>query len=112
MAVLAVEELTRTGLQFAAPAAAAGGDQFLPSDRTFVRIANAGGGSITVTIVSTSTLLGLAVADVVVVVGAGAQIHIGPFPAEHFADPTDGLADMTYTGVTSVTVSAVRLSRP
>ncbi len=37
---------------------------------------------------------------------------IGPLPAEHFADPSDGLAAITYSGVTSVTVAAVQVTKP
>jgi hypothetical protein len=34
---------------------------------------------------------------------------IGPFPAHSFADPTDGLADITYSSATSVTVAVFKL---
>jgi hypothetical protein len=55
----------------------------------------------------------IALADVTEAVAAGSEAMIGPFPAQHFAahDGT-GLADVTYSGVTSVTVAAIKLSQP
>jgi hypothetical protein len=114
MATLTVQQVTRSGLRDdnVLVAAAGGGDSFLPGRDTYIRVNNAGGAPITVTVVSTSTLVGLAVADVSVSVTNAQSRLIGPFPPEHFADPTDGLADITYSGVTSVTVGAFNLSQP
>ena len=35
---------------------------------------------------------------------------IGPFPAEAYGSLTDGLADITYSGVTSLTIGAFSLT--
>ncbi len=112
MATLAAQSISRSGLEPVPVAAAGGGDKFTPSDRTFVTVANGSGGDITVTVVSVTTVIGLAVADSVTVVTAGESRDIGPFPHEHFAAASDGLAAITYSGVTSLTVAVKVLSTP
>lgn len=110
MATLTVQEVTRAGVALMTAAAAAGGDKFAPSNLTWLRVVNGGAGAITVTIVTPNTLISdVPIADVSVSVGAGATREIGPFPYEHFANSADGLADITYSGVASVTIGAFRL---
>lgn len=110
MATLTVQEVTRAGTTLTAAAAAGGGDKFLPSDRTWYRVINGGGGAITVTFVTPGSVISdVPVSDVAVSVGAGVTKDIGPFPADLFANPSDGLCDVTYSGVTTVTVAAVKL---
>lgn len=112
MATLTVQEVTRAGAILTYAAAAGGGDKFAPTIDTWLRVINGGGGSITVTVVTPNTLVSdVAIGDVAVSVGAGVTKDIGPFPAELFANPTDGLADVTYSGVTTVTVAAVKLKK-
>lgn len=113
MATLAVQTINRAGLAPTYAAAAGGGDSFLPDPDTFLHIKNASGGSITVTIVTTNTdRLSNPVADNAIAVPAAGERIIGPFPPGEYADPTTGLAAITYSGVTSTTVAAIRLSRP
>lgn len=113
MATLAVQSLKRTGLNPSYAAASAGGDKFAPSRETFLHVKNGGGGSITATITTPREAFpDVAVADVAVAVPAGGERMIGPFPAEHFAAASDGLADISWSGVTSVTVAAVQLIQP
>jgi hypothetical protein len=67
---------------------------------------------ITVTVVTprTDPESGQSIADVSVSVPATTGDRmIGPFPAHSFADPTDGLADITYSSATSVTVAVFKL---
>lgn len=112
MATLTVNSVTRAGVTDTLVAAAGGGDSFLPDREVFIRVVNGGGSPITVTVETKNTSFGHAVADVSVSVTNGESRIIGPFPAEVFADPTDGLADITYSGVTSVTVGAFKLAQP
>ncbi len=112
MATLTVNAVTRSGVSGALVAATGGGDKFAPDSGTYLRVNNGGAGAITVTIVSTSKVVGLDVADPAVSVPAAADRIIGPFPKEHFANSADGLADITYSGVTSVTVGAFQLVQP
>jgi len=113
MATLAVQQLVRSGLNTTYAAATGGGDKFAPSARTFLHCKNAGGGAITLTVVTPNTLIAdVTIADLAVSVPAAGERMIGPFPYEHFANAADGLADITYSGVTSVTLAAVQLSAP
>lgn len=114
MATLTVNSVGRAGFRDdnALVAAAGGGDKFLPSKDTFIRVNNGGGAPITVTVATPGTTYGLAVGDVSVSVTNAQSRLIGPFPAELFANPADGLADITYSGVTSVTVGVFNLAQP
>jgi hypothetical protein len=113
MATLATQSIVRAGLNPALTAAAGGGDKFTPDSNTFLRVDNGSGGALTVTIVTPrNNAIGLAVDDVAVSVPAGGSRLIGPFPAEYFANPADGLASVTYSGVTSLTVGALKVTQP
>ena len=110
MALLATQTISVLGITPAYSAAAGGGDTFTPTDRTYVHIKNAGVGSITATIVTPGEAApNIPIADVAVVVANGAEAIIGPFPAGLFQSASTGLASITYTGVTSVTVGCFRL---
>lgn len=116
MATLTVNQITQAGFRDdnALVAAAGGGDAFVPTKETFVRINNGGGGSITATFATPGTVPAgggstLAIAD-----GGGAVTNaqsriFGPFPAELYADPTTGMCTLTYSGVTTVTVGVFKL---
>lgn len=111
MATLATQNVSRAGVAPSYAAAAGGGDKFTPDHETFLHVKNASAGSLNVTVVTPRTdALGNAVSDNVVAVPAAGERLIGPFPAEHYADPTDGLASITYSGVTSLTVGAFRVA--
>ncbi len=113
MATLATQLITRAGVTPALTAAAGGGDKFTPDRDTFLRIANGGGSPITVTIVTPrADALGNAVADNAISVTNAQERIIGPFPAEYYADPADGLANITYSSPTSVTVGIFKVSQP
>jgi len=111
MATLNTQEIGRGGVTPSYAAATSGGDRFAPGARTFLHVKNGGGSAVTVTVAATEKIDGdLEVADVAVAVPAGTEKMIGPFPPQVF-DAVDGsgLADVTYTGVTSVTVAALGL---
>lgn len=112
MAVLAVQNITRAGVTATMTAAAGGGDSFTAGRRTFLQVVNNGGGSITITFATPGTILGdIPVDDLAVSVGAGVRMMIGPFPPDFFADSA-GLAQVTYSGVTSVLVGVFALQQP
>ena len=108
MATLAVQKIVRTGLELVPVAATGGGDAFPNDGKTFIYVNNASGGDITVTIVSQQTIDGLAVADKAVIVTASDARYIGPWPIPLYND-ANGLVQLTYSGVTSLTVAALRL---
>jgi hypothetical protein len=116
MATLATKQVApgdATMLDIAAlrVAASAGGDKVRPGPNVFLEVNNGGGSPITVTVndpnsrgpVGANAFDG----DLVKSVAAGKLAYIGPLTAERFADPSDGLAAITYSGVTTVTVVAI-----
>lgn len=107
MAVLASQSVTRAGTAPAYAAAAAGGDRFTPGSKTFLHVKNGSAGALTVTIATPRTdAYGNQIADNAISVPAAGERLIGPFPAEAYGSTTDGLADISYSGVTSLTIGA------
>lgn len=114
MALLSTQSITRAGLSATLGAATGGGDTFLADRETMLRVKNTSGASITVTVVTPRTdQVGNAVADNTFTVPATTgDVLAGPFPAEIYNDPTTGVASITYSAATSVTVAAVKLAQP
>lgn len=94
-------------------AASAGGDQFnnlvATTERTFLRVVNGGGSPITVTIASQVLCNQGYTHDLAVSVAASGEEWIGPLSRDRFNDG-NGNVQITYSGVTSVTVQAVRIA--
>lgn len=111
MATLATQKITRAGLVATLAAATSGGDKFTPSNRTYLEVNNGSGATITVTIETPGEAIeDVAITDLAVPVAAGARSRIGPFPGGTFADSTDsGLCQISYSGVTSLTIAAIEL---
>jgi hypothetical protein len=105
MAVLVVQSTSLTGLAPAFVAAGAGGDTFANDGATLLHVKNGGGGSIDVTVDSTQQCSHGFDHNVVVAVPAGGERVIGPFPTRRFGET----ASVSYSGVTTVTVAAVRV---
>ncbi len=111
MALIASQNVTRTGLAPTYAAAGAGGDEFAPSKDALIHVKNGSAGALTVTIITPKqTSYGADIADTVVSVPATGERVIGPFPYEHYADPTDGKGDITYSGVTTLTIAVLGIS--
>jgi len=108
MADLTVQVISLTGIVPSLGAAAAGGDAFLNSGREYFDVKNGGGASINVTVNSVAACNQGADHDVVVAVAAATEKLIGPFPKARFNDAAEKV-QVTYSGVTTVTVAAVRL---
>lgn len=111
MATLSVQIVDRAGdgLTPAFTAAAAGGDDFPNSGREWLVVKNGSGATITVTAVTPQTVSGLAVADEAYAVPAAGERYIGPFPPGTFNNTSTGRVNLTYSGVTSLTVGVFRL---
>lgn len=118
MAQLTINSHAFAGLEPAFVAAAAGGDKFTnPNDeRTYVRVKNGGASPITVTVAPVApnsvkqagaTPGPVSLPNYSVPVPASGDITIGPFPAAY--NDADGNVNLTYSGVTSVTVAAIRI---
>lgn len=108
MATLATQNIVTSGLTPTFAAAAGGGDKCLPGAGTYLHVKNGGGSPVTVTLVTPATVDTLAVGDRAVVVANGGESKIA-LPDTLYRNPTDGLADITYSGVTSVTVGVFRI---
>lgn len=111
MALLNKTQVTQAGVAPATVAAGGGGDEFYPDENTWLEVTNGGGAPINVTVSTPKTHHGKAIADDVVAVPAGATRKLGPYPAEDYANPADGKADVSYSGVTAVTVGCYELAR-
>lgn len=107
MADLAYQQTAVTGLAASFAAASVGGDTVPVSPRGLLLVTNGDASSKTVTVVVPGTKYGQPLADIPIVVAAGTTAVVGPFPAD--LDNGNGLVDVTYSAVTSVTVAAVTL---
>jgi hypothetical protein len=106
MALQTMQDVLTSGAALTYAAAAGGGDTFPYDPNGFIHIKNGGGGAITATVVVPGTLYGQALADIARVINAGADALIKM--AQGMVDPATGLISVTYSGVTSVTVAALR----
>ena len=109
MATLSVENAVITGLEATMNACAGGGDEFVNDGNVIAYIENGSGGDITVTFATPKTVEGLAVADAAVVVTAAEARFVGPFDPAVFNDSA-GKVQVTYSGVTSLTMALVRVN--
>lgn len=112
MAVLSVTSVSPVGAEATYVAAAGGGDTVRTGERTFIHVANDGGGSVTVTVNDTKTKEPAGAAefnpDLEVVVAPGTSKFVGPLPASRFAN-TSGFAEISYSGVSDVTIAALNV---
>lgn len=109
MATLSVQQVVQSGLGPTYAAAAAGGDKVPPGENVWLHVKNTGGGAITVTVDSKTPSNYGTDADLSVSVPAtNGERLIGPVPAQRFAG-TDGLADITYSGVTGLSIGAFKI---
>lgn len=109
MATLSYVQAKTTAVSAAVQAAASGGgDKVAPNDRGMLVFRNGDAASKTVTlVVPGNTKYGIANPDVPYIVPAGATAYIGPLTAD-LGDPADtNLISVTYSAVTSCTISAV-----
>ena len=113
MAALATQSIVRTGVAPAYTAAAGGGDTMECGPSMFLHIKNGGGSPITVTlaVVAGDPGTGLVIADLAVSVTNAQERMIGPVLPQFFANPTTGVCNITYSGVTTVTVGAFHLAQ-
>jgi hypothetical protein len=103
--------LTGDGTLLGAVAAAGGGDSFANNGSEFFYIKNGGGAGITVTFDAPGTCsfnsAANAAHDKACTIGAGEERIIGSFPTGRFND-ANGLVQVTYSAVTSVTVAVLK----
>ena len=117
MALIARQNQVEAGLDLVLTAAAGGGDQVDNADgKTIVIIRNGGGASITATVTAQNTSFGnqlepigqITKTNVARTIAAGGIAILGPFPTAVYNNTSNQIA-LTYSGVTSVVVSPVKL---
>lgn len=113
MAALTTQTVNRVGVAETYGAVAAS-DTFIPGSGVFLRIVNGGGSpdNISVAAPGGSILPNVTNAATTGTVTNGTAKIIGPFPANVYGDPTTGLATITHSFITSVTVAVLNLAQP
>ncbi len=114
MATLTPVSAALTGATFSPAAASGGGDQFAnPRGSAFLYVKNGSGGSLSVTMAAVMTTRpaegaypAMTVGNNVVAVPAGAERLIGPVPSAY--NDGNGNVQLTYSGVTSLTVAVIQ----
>lgn len=106
MATLAVQSISSGGITPAFVSAAGGGDKVVPGAGSYVHVKNDDGTATVVTLVTPGTVDTLAVDDRTVSVAAGAEALIAV--GNLYKNPSDGLASITYSKVTSLTIGSFR----
>lgn len=108
MATLVTQNITTAGILPTYTAAAGGGDAMIADSTSFLHVKNGTASPMTVTLVTPATVdTTLTVADRAITVGANSEQMIS-VPDSLYRDPTTGLAAITYSLATSVTVAAIR----
>lgn len=116
MAILTVQASTFAGLNYTSAAADVAGDSFVNDGRTQIMFVNANASPRTVTVAANDTSRpgfgNIVTPDTVITVpGSGTNGGLamaGPFPPARFNDPNTGRVSLTYSAVTSLSVSAVK----
>lgn len=109
MAALTYQTMDFAGTTPSYAAAAGGGDTVTPDEVGFLHVKNGGGSPITVTLtVAGNSEFGQPNADNPVVVTNGDSKMIGPLVTDFTGADTFGVVLIAYSGVTSVTVAALR----
>jgi hypothetical protein len=106
MATLTVQNITKAGDEPTYVSAAGGGDEFANNGKTMFVLNNGSGGTIVATIITQATKDGLAVADRTVSVLAGDTAWVVDLDPNVYNVPATGRVQVTYDGVTSLTVGA------
>lgn len=104
---LAVQTVSRAGLEATYTAAQADGNKFVNDGMMWATVKN-GATDCIVTVLTAVTVDGKAVADDTVTVTANEERDIGPFPPSIYNQP-DGMVYFDYNSVANVTIAAKRL---
>ena len=117
MAALTVQSINRAGAAPSYVACTGGGDTVVPGSNTFLHVKNGSGGALTVNLAIPAATAQFPnvpyTTPVAVSVPAAGERMIGPLPPQLFADSSiSGSMNITYSGVTSLTIGAFNLSQP
>jgi hypothetical protein len=108
MATIQPQRAKVSGTAITYAAASGGGDKFKPGQHREYRVKNGHSSAQSVTIaVPGNTKYGAANPDIgPVSIAAGVEFTFGPFDVD-LGDSDDGMVDVTYSGVTALTVAVV-----
>lgn len=107
MALIQTQTISQAGLSPALQAASVGGDQWQPSTTTFLQFKNGSGAQITVTVATVATIYGQPISNIAIPVSAGGEVFAGPFDPGEVAQAGTGLANLSYSATTGLTVAAI-----
>ena len=107
-APLTVALAARTGVDMVGVSCASGGDSFANDGQEIIQVFNGDSGSHSVTVVTQAAPDGGAVTALTVAIAAGVTKTLGPFPTGVYND-TNGLVQITYTAVTSMTIKVLKV---
>ncbi|MBP2653354.1 MAG: hypothetical protein H6Q73_923 [Firmicutes bacterium] len=108
MSLISKQQTTKAGLTTTLASAVSGGDYFVNTGKSVLRVKNASSAAVTVTVAAqTACPLGT-LHNIAVSVAAAGDVLIGPFPPAYYND-ANGYAYITYSAVTSVTVAVVEI---
>lgn len=112
MATLTTQNISLSAIIPTYANASGGGDKVRPGPRTFLHVKNASGASITVTVDDTKTPTPEGATgfdpDLKCVIAGGSEKMVGPIVEGRFRG-TDGLAAVTYSSATSVTIAVLKV---
>ena len=109
MATLVPKAPARAANAFALVSAEVGGDEFVNDGKCLIVIDNGSGAPITLTAETQQTVDGEEVADKEIVIPDAEQHLLGPWPKPIYNDG-DGKVQLTYSGVTSLTIGIIQHS--
>jgi hypothetical protein len=110
MALLAIQSIIRAKLT-ATFGAISASDTFVPDSRTYLHYKSTGTATNLTFVTPRNVIADVPMTDYVVALPAVAGDYlVGPFPAEIFADPVTGLATVTSSSQTGMTVAALQLT--
>jgi hypothetical protein len=115
MATLATQVVSRAGTLPTYAAANGGGDAMACGADQMLHIKNGAASTMTVTIAVPTAVSGwpnVVYTNSNVAVPNTSERMIGPIQAPIYQDPITGLATITYSAVTSVTVASINLQEP
>lgn len=105
---LTVGQMVPGGLDMSPTAANVDGHSFVNDGNTFLYIKNADVSPVTITIQTPAQVGGLDIAEVSDALAASGEALYGPFPT-HIFNQADGTVNVDFSGVTSLTILAVKL---
>ena len=106
MAQLTVQNILPTGIIPTFNVTAVAGDSFLNNGKTFLHVKNASATAVNVTVDSKALSNYGTDVDIIISIPATGEKVLGPFEVGRFNN-NFGIANVTYSAVTSVTVSVI-----